>query len=219
MFRSFIEFRKSCLITIQHMYICCLRIYIFARKIFNLGSKSKHRKTIFPNFVWFFLSDLWEGIPENPGPNKYAVEKVRMIRERTAPAFTLTSRPKTTKNTTPSPCAYTLPSIMGDRPVNFNSVPFYSMNKRIDYSSYSYDFAKTPGPAGYKVPSLYVTFKQPPGYSLKDRTLVPKFKMDNPGPGTYDLHSAKLSKRTAPKFSMGIKHSPYIMPLCQDIFQ
>lgn len=142
-----------------------------------------------------------------------------MIRERTAPAFSLTSRPKSIKNTTPSPCAYTLPSILGDRPVNLNSVPFYTMNKRIEYTSYSYDFAKTPGPARYSVPSLCVTFKESPTCSLKDRTLIPKFKMDNPGPGSYDLHSAKFVKRTAPKFSMGIKHSPYVMPLYQDICQ
>ena len=40
---------------------------------------------------------------------------------------------------------------------------------------------------------------------------------NNPGPGVYSPEKVTVNKPSAPKFSMGIRHSEYISPLIFDI--
>ena len=40
---------------------------------------------------------------------------------------------------------------------------------------------------------------------------------NNPGPGAYSPEKVTMNKPSAPKFSMGIRHSEYISPLIFDI--
>ncbi|XP_014779314.1 outer dense fiber protein 3 [Octopus bimaculoides] len=189
-------------------------IYGYSSQLSNFGMSSVPTVTITGRTKKPYL---WEGILDTPAPGTYCGPKVRVLRERTAPAFSFTSRPKTSKNTIPSPCAYSLPGILGEQPINISNVPAYSINKRLNYNNYAYDFAQTPGPARYGSVPLHSSHKQPPLFSLRSRTAIPKYKMDNPGPGTYNVQQSKPFGNSTPKYSMGIKHSPYLMQAFMDV--
>ncbi|GAB1607053.1 outer dense fiber protein 3-like [Argonauta hians] len=189
-------------------------IYGYSSQLSHLGKFTVPNVTITERHKKPYL---WEGILDTPSPGTYCGTKVRVLRERTAPAFSFTSRPRTSKDCIPSPCTYSLPGILGSQPINIPNVPAYSMNKRLHYSSYAYDFAQTPGPAKYGMIPSHSSHKKPPLYSLRSRTAIPKYKMDNPGPGAYDIQRTKPFGNSTPKFSMGIKHSPYILQPFVDV--
>ena len=51
--------------------------------------------------------------------------------------------------------------------------------------------------------------RKQPQYSFGARLSKPKDKTQKPGPGSYNPEKA----RSAPKFSMGVRHSQFVLPV------
>lgn len=153
-----------------------------------------------------------------PGPDAYQAEKTPLLKERRPPAFSFGLRTKTSiKDDNPSPNAYLLPALLGTNVVGKSSNPAYSMTGRSKNGSFDEDLQKTPGPGSYKMiePSLYM--KRDPAYSLAGRFEVIVDKSVKPGPGAYYPEKVVKNKREYPKFSFGIKHSPYMAAMVDPV--
>lgn len=78
-----------------------------------------------------------------------------------------------TGDANPSPNSYTLPVLLGPRIPNRPSSACYSLSSRPKIGGIDMDYAKTPGPGRYGVPSLEMYQKKPPSYSIIGRTFMP----------------------------------------------
>ena len=121
------------------------------------------------------------------------------------------------KDNTPSPNSYTLPPLLGPKVPTKPSFPAYSMAGRAHTGSFSEDLAKSPGPGRYNIVAPDVYSKRSPAYSMLGRNYIPEKSTNTPGPGAYSPEKVTLNKPSAPKYSMGIRHSEYISPLIFDI--
>lgn len=85
---------------------------------------------------------------------------------------------------------------------------------RTDFGSAHYGPQKeaTPGPANY---SIFNPVKASKGFTLQGRTSLKDYETvkDNPGPNAYDPHTSYQMLTKKKGFTMGIKHSRFIMPL------
>ncbi|KAF6024098.1 ODF3L2 [Bugula neritina] len=114
------------------------------------------------------------------------------------------------KDQVPASTAYTLPAIVGAKNNVNKSEPVWNMSfVKPAHTSYSYDATKGPGPAAYNTQNTDSYRRKQPHYSFGSRTTRPRDKTQKPGPGSYNPER----NNTAPKFSMGVRHSQYVLPL------
>lgn len=118
---------------------------------------------------------------------------------------------------TPSPNSYSLPAMLGSKVPNRFASAAYSMAGRGLTGGFAEDLAKTPGPGRYNAitPDTYI--RRNPAYSMLGRSYLPGDSTIKPGPGAYSPEKVYINKTSAPKFSMGIRHSEYITPLIVEV--
>lgn len=154
---------------------------------------------------------------KTPGPGSYAPEKHQTPKHPHPPSYSFGSRtPYSKRDATPAPNAYGLPTVLGPNAVGKRSYPSYSMTSRSKVGSFHEDLKKTPGPGTYRV-TLPDNYKcKRPAYSMGGRNFVPGDSTRKPGPGAHYPENVYVTKKIAPKFSFGIRHSEYMAPLIVD---
>ncbi|XP_013390616.1 outer dense fiber protein 3 [Lingula anatina] len=145
-----------------------------------------------------------------PGPGAYNCDKVKPVKERKAPAYSigLRTRYRPTDNI-PAPNSYSVPSTLGSKVPDKRGNPSFTMTAR---NANSYD-TKTPGPNHYKIVDASVYKKRPVHFSLKGRTSQPGDKTQKPGPGAHNPQLVTVHMKSNPKFTMGTRHSQFVMPM------
>eukprot|EP00128_Syssomonas_multiformis_P015117 Colp12_sorted_trinity150504_noHs@26053 len=112
------------------------------------------------------------------------------------------------KTESPGAAAHTLPSTIGTGHLAYKAAPAYTMSplwKDIKGNTVS------PGPAAYQTSHyVQVTNKKAPSYSLGARLEPAKPTTKVPGPGAY-TPTESFVKRSAEKFSMRVRQSPYML--------
>lgn len=91
------------------------------------------------------------------------------------------------------------------------------MTSRAKTGGFSEDLAKTPGPGNYRTVCPSITKRKAPAYSMNSRNFMPGDSTQKPGPGAHSPEKVVANKPTAPRFSLGIRHSEFITPLIIDI--
>ena len=86
------------------------------------------------------------------------------------------------------------------------------MGIKLTRGSYAADHANAPGPGTYDVIPLDTNKLQSPKYTMLGRSRVPKDRTKKPGPSAYQP-SVSVCKPSAPRFSMGRRHSHCLTPL------
>uniref|UniRef100_A0A8C2LI49 Ciliary microtubule associated protein 1B n=1 Tax=Cricetulus griseus TaxID=10029 RepID=A0A8C2LI49_CRIGR len=124
-----------------------------------------------------------------PGPGRYYPELTGSAIYPSAPRHTIASRNWgiVSKQQTPGPGSYTVPSLLGPRVIGKVSAPTYSINGRNAVDSFFEDLSKTPGPSAYHVvnPGIYKT--RAPQFTMRARTSAPQDSTQNPGPAAYSV--------------------------------
>ncbi|XP_074662590.1 ciliary microtubule associated protein 1B-like [Tubulanus polymorphus] len=153
-----------------------------------------------------------------PAPGAYNPENVRIDRGVSAPSFSIGKRTRLRRcDKIPAPNSYHIPATLGPKIPHIRGAPGFSMAPRSDMFSAAYDLAKTPGPARYGSVEPN-TFRTRSGqYSMQGRPTLPRDKTQIPGPGAYDPDKVNAHKPSVPRFSMGIRHSEYVMPVIVDV--
>lgn len=155
---------------------------------------------------------------KTPSPGAYSPEKVHPQGERNAPAYSMGTRTRFRKrDATPSPNSYTLPALMGAKIPNKKASAAFSMTRRSQTGCFSEDLARTPGPGRYNTLEPHVTKPKAPAYSLLGRNNLPGDSTQKPGPGAHMPEKVKVNGKSAPSFSLGIRHSEFITPLIVEI--
>lgn len=155
-----------------------------------------------------------------PGPGAYDSHNVK----DPLPRMSMGQRLKRPANDVPSPNAYTVKTGIGSGAANERKPPSCTIRSRPMVGSTYYPTFKAavPGPSAYG-----------PGYgatdasrSTKTCTIKSRFPIkeyntakEAPGPGAYEIRSTSESG-VRRGFSMGIRHSEYLMPLItgQDMY-
>jgi len=154
---------------------------------------------------------------KNPGPGTYSPEKSGRSAQYSAPSYSLSGRTKAQKtDNSPGPAAYMLPHVVGPRAIGRISLPAYSMVSRRKVGSFHDDLQKTPGPGTYRVIPPYVYKNRGPLYSMTGRNMLPSDSTKKPGPGAHSPEKVVKTRRSAPQYTFGLRHSEYIAPLIVD---
>ena len=192
--------------------------YTIGERIYYTNpSNSPGPKYYVPNYVTRYGPDdcknysmlLKSGVKriiQTPGPGAYFPENHALPNFTTSPAFSICERTNLTKlSQTPSPNAYTLPHQPGPK-------SHHTMGIKLTRGSYAADHANAPGPGTYDVIPLDTNKLQSPKYTMLGRSRVPKDRTKKPGPSAYQP-SVSVCKPSAPRFSMGRRHSHCLTPL------
>ena len=151
-----------------------------------------------------------------PAPGQYNADAVdiRRIQEKNNPPISLKFRTRNPSvDRVPAPNTYNPPTVLGTKVIHKKSSPGYSFSPRIPYASANYDFAKTPGPV-YSSTDPTSFKRKHPAYSMRPRVKnPPTMKTDVPGPGAYYSDSLPITSSVKPGFTMGTRHSQYVMPI------
>ncbi|KAM4882051.1 ciliary microtubule associated protein 1B [Thomomys bottae] len=149
-----------------------------------------------------------------PGPGKYYPERAGNTAYPSAPRHTMASRNwgVHSKQQSPGPGTYSLPSQLGPRVVGKVSAPTYSIYGRSAVGSCFQDLSKTPGPCAYHVVSPGVYKTRAPQFSMLARTSLPQDSSLNPGPAAYHVGQDRKPRG----WSFGIRHSEYQAPFVTD---
>ncbi|XP_034541730.1 outer dense fiber protein 3-B [Notolabrus celidotus] len=153
-----------------------------------------------------------------PGPGKYSPEHSGKWIFRSSPAYSLSGRGKDQRiNETPGPAAHSLPPVLGPKTVGKSAAPCYSICGRSKSGSFHEDLRKTPGPAAYKAvdPNLYM--QKPPHFSMTGRNYTPGDTTQKPGPGAHNPEMVSNTRKKAPSFSFGLRHSQFIAPFIVEV--
>lgn len=152
---------------------------------------------------------------KTPGPGAYAPESSGPTTKFQAPKFSFGTRHRSRRtDNTPGPNNYTLPNMTGlTTESKKRSAPNYSLVGRSKQGGFDEDLARTPGPGAYKtpVPNIYKTC--PPQYSMTSRNVMPGDGTVKPGPGAHSPENVYMTKKQAPRFSFGIRHTQYEAPM------
>jgi len=155
---------------------------------------------------------------KTPSPGAYSPEKVHPQGERHAPAYSMAVRTRHRKrDATPSPNSYSLPALLGAKIPNKKASAAFSMTRRSQTGCFSEDLARTPGPGRYNTLEPHVTKPKAPQYSILGRNNLPGDSTQKPGPGAHMPERVKVNGKSAPSFSLGIRHSEFITPLIVEI--
>ncbi|XP_053153219.1 outer dense fiber protein 3 [Hemicordylus capensis] len=139
-----------------------------------------------------------------PGP--YNVQSSMTHRgKKTAPAYTMTGRPRAKSNVTPGPASY---SPEKANKVVFKRAPAHQMMFRTPGAKVD----STPGPNAYVIPEVLgphaVATTASPSYSMVGKSYIGCFHEDlhkTPGPAAYKKPDAEIYKKRSPKYSMGAR--------------
>ncbi|XP_067004213.1 ciliary microtubule associated protein 1A-like [Anabrus simplex] len=143
-----------------------------------------------------------------PGPGTYAPEKCPRMKEQRPPAYSMASRtPLRKHDQTPGPNRYEIPTYLGPKVPTKPASAAYTMTGR----PHGLSGFQGPGPAQYNPADLNKYKHKPPQYSIAGRNQLPGDRTRIPGPAAY--YPGYLPGPDPPKFSFGIKHSPYMEPL------
>ncbi|XP_028263280.1 ciliary microtubule associated protein 1B [Parambassis ranga] len=149
-----------------------------------------------------------------PGPGHYTPERSEKSVFHSPPAFSLRGRSKDGRiNQIPGPAEYSLPPLLGPKTVTMSSAPTYSLYGRSKVGNFHEDLKKTPGPAAYKTVNPYIYAKKPPQFSMTGRNFTPVEATKKPGPGAHYPEQVTFTRKKAPSFSFGLRHSEYMLPL------
>ena len=151
----------------------------------------------------------------SPGPNAYSVPTVQQSWERKAPMYSFGfPYRRRDRHAGPAPNTYLLPSTLGSHVPHLKAAPASTIHgKGSDNKGFSFDNAKTPGPAGYGPVDLAYTTKRAPVVTLKGRAKLPPVKLVTPGPGAYDPGNGSNVSKSSPRFSLGIRHGDNVRPM------
>ncbi|ESO87577.1 hypothetical protein LOTGIDRAFT_207007 [Lottia gigantea] len=153
-----------------------------------------------------------------PSPGAYCPERVHPQGEKHAPKYSIGSRTRYRKtDNNPSSNKYKLPPILGATQPNKQSSSAYSLIGRREIGSYLEDLAKAPGPGHYHATSPDTFINRAPLYSMRRRSYMPGDRTKKPGPGAHCPEKVTINKRSAPVFSLGIRHSEFICPMVIDV--
>uniref|UniRef100_H9GIY8 Outer dense fiber of sperm tails 3 like 2 n=1 Tax=Anolis carolinensis TaxID=28377 RepID=H9GIY8_ANOCA len=155
-----------------------------------------------------------KGIPRTPGPATYHPEKVPPPSQQRPPSFSIGARTKPRPvDPVPAPNSYTLPSLLGPRIPHKASSPSFSVAGRNAKGGPLEDLCRTPGPGRYKTTDPDVYLCRSPAFSMLGRLKPGKVGFPTPGPGTHSPEKVTLHRAKAPSYSLGIRHSEFLMPL------
>lgn len=121
------------------------------------------------------------------------------------------------RDATPSPNSYSLPSLLGSKVPTKRSSASHSMTGRAKTGGFSEDLAKTPGPGRYQTTHPDTVKNKSPQYSMLSRSYMPGDSTRKPGPGAHSPERVYVNKKSAPSFSLGIRHSEFVTPLIIDV--
>lgn len=151
-----------------------------------------------------------------PGPGAYDSHNVK----DPLPRISMGQRLKQPANDVPPPNAYSVKTGIGSGAANEKKPPSCTIRSRPALGSTYYPTFKAavPGPAAYGVTDANRSTKS---CTIKSRYAVKEYNTakEAPGPGAYEIKSAgEAGARRG--FSMGIRHSEYLMPLitCHDMY-
>lgn len=149
-----------------------------------------------------------------PGPDAYASERCPPTTGSRAPSYTFGLRTALfSRQKTPAPNSYSLPTLVGSKSVDKSSSPAYSMTGRSRIGGFHQDTKQTPGPGAYSSGSPDVYRYRSPIYSITARNSIPGDSTMKPGPGAHRPEKVYITRRIAPRFSFGVRHSEYKAPI------
>ncbi|XP_054835310.1 outer dense fiber protein 3-like protein 2 [Eublepharis macularius] len=157
------------------------------------------------------------GLPQTPGPGTYSPERVPPPSQQRPPSFSIGSRTKhRLADHVPAPNSYALPTLLGPRVPSKPSSPSFTMSGRRNKGSYAEDLSQTPGPGRYSITNPNVYLCRRPMFSMLGRLQKPSSAFPTPGPGTHSPEKVTAHWARAPSYSLGVRHSEYLMPLVVD---
>jgi len=141
-----------------------------------------------------------------PGPGTYSPERSGKAAYRSPPCYTLHGRTNLAKaDYSPGPSAYSLP----DLSKSMEKPPHYSMLGRSYTGSFLQDLSRSPGPATYHITPPTIYKRRDPIYSMTGRNHPPDARLRIPGPGAHQPEKVYEIGKYTPKYSFGIRHTPY----------
>lgn len=155
---------------------------------------------------------------KTPGPGSYAPERSGQNAHYRHPAYSFGSRTAMRRNDkTPAPNSYNMdPMLSKTVRSGKKQAPTFILTSKSKVGSFCEDLARTPGPGAYGVTQPDIYKNKPPGYSMTAKNHQPGDTTQKPGPGAHSPERVYANKRSAPRFSFGIRHSEYTAPLIVD---
>jgi len=153
---------------------------------------------------------------DTPGPGSNSPQVNFMSHHKKAPQWVMGERSAfRLGDNNPAPNTYGLPELLGTGVPNKASSASFSLHNRTKVGSHDEDLGQTPGPAAYGSTDNNLVYKRKPRWTMSARAKNMSALMKNPAPNAYGPRGF-VDKKAAPKFSMGVKHSEYCMPLIID---
>ncbi|XP_061599678.1 outer dense fiber protein 3-like protein 2a [Cololabis saira] len=154
-----------------------------------------------------------------PGPGAYSPERAPPLStHRRSPAFTIGARTRyRSVDAVPAPNSYSLPNLLGCHVPHKPSSASYSFSSRRKIGAPNEDLAMTPGPGRYRSTDPDIYRQRQPSFSMQSRTKRLSYRSDVPGPGTYSPERIYGHLPRPPSFTMGVRHSEFVMPLVVDV--
>ena len=153
---------------------------------------------------------------DTPGPGSTSPQINFISHHRKAPEWRMGERSHfKLGDNNPAPNSYGLPELLGPVIPNKASSASFSLHSRTRVGAHDEDLHRTPGPAAYSAPDNDAMFKKKPRWTMSARAKNMSGVMNNPAPNSYGPRGF-ADRKSAPKFSMGVKHSEYCMPLIID---
>jgi len=146
-------------------------------------------------------------LPESlgPGPLGTAIHEHPYANKNRPPAYTMAHKKDQNPNTIgPGPAMYMRPTTIGPKVPDKNASAAYTMVARRPIKSNTID----PSPAEYPSVKNDLYKHKAPGYTMRPNTKLVGDNTLKPSPATY-FPELEGFKPRPPKFSMGVKHSPY----------
>ncbi|XP_037343316.1 outer dense fiber protein 3-like protein 2a [Pungitius pungitius] len=156
---------------------------------------------------------------QTPGPGAYSPEKAPPVNAQLrTPSYTISSRTRyRSVDPVPAPNTYSLPDLLGRQAPNKPSSASYSFSGPRKVGGPSEDLSKSPGPARYGRTNPDVYHQRQPSFSIQKRTKRPNYSSATPGPGSYSPEKFHSHLPKPPSFSLGVRHSEFVMPLVVDV--
>jgi hypothetical protein len=149
-----------------------------------------------------------------PSPEKYSIDQAGNQVFKTAPSYSMSSRTKTTKSdNTPAPNSYSLPPTLGEKLVDKEARPAYSLRSRPAQGGFAEDLQRTPGPGAYKITEPSVYKQRSAAYTMTARNELPGDSTTKPGPGAHKPENVTVNRKAAPGYTFGSLHSAYMAPM------
>jgi len=154
-----------------------------------------------------------------PGAGAYKPESTGQMGYYRHPAYSFGTRHRHRKSdNTPASNSYSLPGMTGQtKQSGKKQAPCYSMTGRSKIGGFHEDLKKTPGPGAYNTTDPSTFKDKRPLYSMTSRNVMPGDGTQKPGPGAHSPERVGVTRRSAPQFSFGIRHSQYEAPLIVEV--